>query len=74
MNDLEFTEAEKTIAEELSKQRRANNRRVRTRNDRLKAERAKDYIRFPVKGTYSGDAESDINLRRVKRLKDLPPD
>ena len=57
----------KTVAEEIieEKQKTENNRR-RKPSDRIKAERAKDRIRMPT------SIKSAFDLRRVKKLSDLP--
>lgn len=66
---VERTEAEQHVEEK----RAANNRRRYRGSDKLKAERAKDYIRFPAKRpVHAVPADIQIDLRRVKKASDLP--
>lgn len=66
----EYSVAEEIIIEKQRADQRANQRRRHKSTDRLKAERAKDYIRFPAKRP--AKAALPVDLRRVKKLEDIP--
>lgn len=69
MSDLDYSVAEEIIQEKT----KTNNNRRRIKTDKLKAERAKDYIRFPAPVIrHPVPDELQIDLRRIKKLSDIP--
>jgi hypothetical protein len=62
--DVEFSVAEEVIQEK----QRTNSQRRRKQLDRLKAERSKESIKLPQ------STKQAFDLRRVKKLTDLPED